>query len=145
MFKLNTYVTHLVSQLVAWWHFGRTKRFLIWTVISFLTNLGITVFFTEVLLFKEHISFAIALVFVFFMNFLGCRFYIFNDSKISWRAQFTAFFLSTIGFRISEYLTFYLLVRIFHMEYILVFVLVTGVSFCLKQYITRMFVFPKSQ
>jgi putative flippase GtrA len=132
----------VIGRLRTGWVQGHMRRYLIWAPVSFGSNLGLTVGFIEVLLFRETTAFAIALVMVFFFNFLGARYYIFRDSKTSWRSQLRGFFLSNVFFRCVEYLAFYLLVEMVELKYLYAFFVVLGTSFVLKYLVHRLWIFP---
>ena len=84
-------------------------RYLFVTGLSFITNLGLTVFLTEALTLPAEVSFAIALITVFVMNFLFMRYYIYVNQEGSATHQFIMYTFSAIGFRGLEYIAFLIL------------------------------------
>ena len=85
---------------------GGFLRYFFVTGLSFITNLSLTVFFTEVLNLPEEVSFAIALITVFVMNFLFMRYYIYLSQEGSATRQFIMYTFSAFGFRGLEYIAF---------------------------------------
>lgn len=88
---------------------GSFVRYFLVTGLSFITNLGLTVFLTEALTLPEEVSFAIALITVFVMNFLFMRHYIYLSQEGSAIRQFIIYTFSAIGFRGLEYSAFLIL------------------------------------
>ena len=81
-------------------------RYLFVTGLSFVTNLGLTVLLTEVVNLPEELSFAVALMVVFLLNFFFMRYYIYTGCEGSAKRQFAMYIFSAIGFRGTEYVAF---------------------------------------
>lgn len=81
-------------------------RYLFVTGLSFVTNFGLTVLLTEVVNLPEELSFAVALMVVFFLNFFLMRHYIYTGCEGSTKRQFIMYAFSAIGFRGTEYVAF---------------------------------------
>ncbi|MFC1572480.1 GtrA family protein [Candidatus Eisenbacteria bacterium] len=119
---------HLPTRDTTW----RFFRFCVLTVISFSINLGLTALLHEVFAIDERVSFAIALVVVFVVNFLMQRYYVYRAAGGSARRQLVLYLLSSLGFRGSEYLAFLLVHSVLGVHYLISVVGVLGVSFMAK-------------
>lgn len=106
-------------------------RFVTGAGVSFGSTLAITYAATEWLRFDERLSFAVSLACVFFINFLYLRHFVFG-SQLPWRRQLRDFFLTSIGFRLAEYLAFLVLLDLLDVHYLFSVVLVLSVSFLFK-------------
>jgi putative flippase GtrA len=92
-------------------------RFAIMSALSFATNLGITTGLHEGAGVAPQISFAVALVTVFLMNFAGLRWWIFAGTRRPLGSQFAAFGLSSLAFRGLEYGVFLVLLLLLGVDY----------------------------
>jgi len=93
-------------------------RFGMLSGLSFVANISITVLLHEGAGFPEELAFAIALVVVFVMNFLGCRLFVFNAQEGDPKRQFAMFLSSSVIFRLGEYLAFLLIHTLLGLYYI---------------------------
>jgi len=109
---------------------GSGIRYVIQSLISAAGNLGITAALHEGFSVAEEIAYAVALVCVFAINFLGFRYFVYPGRHRPVAKQLAAFFLSSIGFRLTEYVSFVIL--IWWIPYQLAIVLILGVSFVTK-------------
>jgi hypothetical protein len=105
-------------------------------------NIGITIFFHELLKFSEEIAFAIALLIIFVLNFILFRFFIFEDSFTPLSAQFINYSLFAAGFRLSEYLVFLFFHTFIGIDYKLVTTCTLVISSITKYFAYR-FLFNK--
>lgn len=110
----------------------RLARFIAVSTVGFPLNLGITVFTHEVLDASEELSFAIALVTVFFFNFACSRYIIFRATNGDPRRQLLRYALFSAMFRLAEYVAFLLVRSLFDTQYVIAAVFVLGTSFLLK-------------
>jgi len=110
--------------------------------LSFVVNIGLTIFLHEVCAVPEEIAFAVAIVVVFLMNFTAMRHYIYKGSSGPLGGQFATFAVSSIGFRGTEYLGFLVLHSWLGFDYRVVVVGVTGVSAGVK-FLYYKFVFER--
>jgi putative flippase GtrA len=108
---------------------------------SFALNFGITVGLHQVLGAPEEAAFAVALVTVFVMNFLGMRYFVYPGEHRSVGKQLMLFAVSSGSFRGLEYLAFLALHTWLHYPYRLVLVVVLGTSFVAKYCYYKVFVF----
>ncbi len=95
------------------------------SVLSLGVNLGVTVLLHEVLHASEELSYAIALIVVFTMNFMLSRHVVFRSTSGDSIRQATLFGISTLSFRGLEYVLFLLLHTVMDLWYVGVIV---GVS-----------------
>jgi putative flippase GtrA len=119
-------------------------RYLIITGLSFLTNIGLTVFSTEVLTFPEEVSYAIALVTVFVMNFLFMRYYIYVSREQSAKRQFLLYGMSAVGFRGVEYISFLIIHTWLAVQYALAIIEIQVCSAMVKFFYYKIVVFRKN-
>jgi len=111
---------------------GASIRYLVFSGASFCANLGITAALHEVLGVSPELAFAIALTFVFGMNFAGLRWWIFAGTKRPFGSQLLGFGLSSLIFRGLEYAGYLLLLRGLGVPYLAAAVATIGVSFVAK-------------
>jgi putative flippase GtrA len=109
--------------------------------ISFATNVGLTAFLHELVHLPEEVAFAISLVTVFTMNFLACRYVVFSGRAGDPKRQLVLYALSSLGFRLGEYLAFLALHTWLGTPYLLAIFVVLGVSFVIKFLYYRFVVF----
>ena len=110
----------------------RLFRFGSGAAVSFGGTLAITFVATEWLHAREELSFAIAVVVMFFVNFAYLRYVVFTAGDKSWQSQMSGFFLASIGFRGAEYLAFLILLNVLDLHYLLSVAAVLGLSFLVK-------------
>ena len=110
----------------------RLLRFGSGAAISFGGTLAVTFVATEGLHLREEVSFALAVVIMFFVNFAYLRYVVFPAGAKPWRAQMYGFFVASVGFRGAEYLAFLILLNVLHVHYMLSVALVLGLSFLVK-------------
>ena len=116
-------------------------RFGVLSGLSFTMNLGLTTTLHETCRLPAEAAFAIAIVAVFFMNFLFMRYYVFPGGRRSATGQLALYGLSSLGFRGGEYLGFLALYTWLGLYYILAIVAVTGASLVTKFFYYRSVVF----
>lgn len=114
------------SRLVRLFRFGSGAA------VSFGGTLAVTYVATEWLHLREEVSFALAVVVMFFVNFAWLRYVVFPAGGKPWQVQMYGFFLASIGFRGAEYLAFLVLLNVLHLHYMLSVALVLGLSFLVK-------------
>lgn len=107
-------------------------RFLNNSALSFVVNLGLTIFIRELLGAPAEVSFAIALVTVFIMNFFTLRYYVYQGESIPWRGQFAVYTGSAATFRGLEYVGFLLLHTWLGIDYRFVIISILIVSSIVK-------------
>lgn len=114
------------------------SSFFRWAVISswsFLLNIGGTVFLHEIVGLTEVFSYALVLLALLSINFLGCRYYVFSSDQGQEKGffkQFSGFLGSSVVFRFSEFLVFWFLVEVLGLYYVVVAVCVAGFFFVVK-------------
>ena len=104
-------------------------RFGLLGAFSFTLNLALTVVLHEVLGAPEEAAFAIGLLTVFTVNFLACRYLVFDAARGDPKRQLAGFVAGSVVFRLAEYLAFLLLHTAFGVHYAvaIVAILVTSV------------------
>jgi putative flippase GtrA len=110
-------------------------------LVSFTLNLGLSALLHEVLGASEELSFGISLAVVFAVNFLACRYIIFDAAGGNLVQQLTAFTLSSLAFRGMEYIAFLLLHSLIGIHYLIAIITVLGVSMISKFFFYRSTVF----
>lgn len=123
--------------------FGRIHRLGVVAIISFALNVLLTVLLTEILNNSPQISFAIALGFIFLLNFFSTRYWVFKDrvNESNGVAQFLKCITVSMSFRFIEWVAFYVLLDKLSFHYIAVLVGVLCISFLTKSLIYDRFVF----
>lgn len=111
------------------------------SVVSFGLNLGITAAGHEWLGLPEELAFLISLGTVMVINFLACRYLIFEASEGSATQQAIRFLASAIGFRSAEYLTFLAIHTWLGVHYLIAVTGVLGFFFVAKFLFFGRFVF----
>ncbi len=116
--------------------------FITLSALSFAVNIGITALCHELLHLPEELAYAIALVTIFWQNFLLCRYVVFRSSHRPFWPQVGAFTAATIQFRLAEYLVWLLLLHLLHLHYLVAVILVSGFFTILKFFFLGNRVFP---
>lgn len=120
-------------------------RYVLVTCLSFVTNVGMTILLTEVLTLSEEVSFAIALITVFIMNFLFMRYYIYVSREGSAKRQFMMYMLSAIGFRGLEYISFLMIHTWLDVQYVVAIIEIQGCSSLVKFFYYKIAVFREKR
>ena len=120
-------------------------RYVIITGLSFVINLGLTVFLTEVIIFPEEASYAVALVTVFLMNFFFMRYFIYVSREGSAKRQFMFYMLSAMGFRGLEYISFLMIHTWLSVQYALAIIEIQVCSAIVKFFYYKVVVFRQKQ
>jgi len=109
-------------------------------IVSLVTSLGIAfgLFYLGV---SESISFAVALAVTYFLNFSGCRWFVFLSTDVPVITQFIQFAITNGSFRIIEYLSLLALSTLEFSNYYTRVLLVLGTSFVIKFFVYGKFVF----
>lgn len=85
------------------------RRFVVLSGLSFFTTLGVTWIVVEWLDLAAEFGYLAALIVALLQNFSGMRWYVYPGSTLPVFPQFTAFIISSFGFRALEYLAFLVL------------------------------------
>lgn len=109
--------------------FARFLRFGALGVASFFANLGITVALHDLLGTSAEVAYAVALVTVMIMNFLLCRYVVFDAGNGSFRAQAVQFLAGACLFRGAEYVGFLVLHSLLGLQYVVAIVVVQVLAF----------------
>jgi len=126
---------HWAGQLEALLRYG------LMSVNSFVINFGLTFSLHEFLALPEELAFAIGLITMLVINFVGFRYYVFKASAETAPQQMMRFFLTALGFRSSEYLTFMLVHTIMGVDYRVAVVGILALSTIAKFFCYRLLVF----
>jgi putative flippase GtrA len=119
-------------------------RYLVFSGISFCLNVGITATLREAFGVSPEIAFAVALVTVFVINFIGLRWWVFAGTERALAKQFAAFVLSSLCFRGLEYCAYLVLLRAFDVPYLIAVVATIGVSFVVKYVVYGSWLFSRT-
>ena len=112
-----------------------TAGFVRWTVasgFSFFVVLGLTMLLHEVLFVSEKIAFLVPLIVVLVANFFTCRWFVFRGTPGEILPQFAGYALSSAGFRLTEYLVYWILLDCLGLWYVAAAVIVMPTSFIIK-------------
>lgn len=115
-------------------------QFGLWGVGSFLFNLGFTYLLHEQIGFSEEVAFAVSLAVVLTINFLGCRYVIF-DSKGAIQQEFAHFFGASLAFRAGDYALFLMVHTVFGVHYLIAITVILGATTVVKFAYYRLLVF----
>jgi putative flippase GtrA len=115
-------------------------RYFVMTGVSASITLGLPFLLHEVFSVRPDIAVAIGLGTAFVVNFVTGKFYVFRRQG-SAKAQFGRFTLVSLLFRVCEYLLFLLLHNGFDVQYMIANIAVLLLSFCLKFFVYKIFVF----
>ena len=119
--------------------FGQLFKFGLTSVASFVVNVGGTWLLTEALGLPPEVSYALALVAVFCMNFFLMRLWVFPEGKsVSALRQARAFLFVTIAFRIAEYGSFFILHTLGKLDYLWSIIAISIVATGLKFFTNRL-------
>lgn len=110
--------------------FFQGSKFGILSVLSVFLTLSVTITAHEVLTFTEEVSYCLALVVVFLVNFLGMRYFVYpkNNHKKHLVRQFLEFLITSFLFRSIEFLLFIVIHSWFGINYLIAIMLVMIVS-----------------
>jgi putative flippase GtrA len=118
-------------------------RYLVMSGISFTLNIGTTATLHEGFGVAPEIAFAIALVLVFTINFIGLRWWVFAGTDRSLGSQFLGFGVSSLCFRSLEYGGYWVLLRVLAVPYLVAAVATIGVSFVVKYVVYDSWLFSR--
>jgi putative flippase GtrA len=112
--------------------------------VSFAVNIGITSSLHEGIGVSPEISFAVALLVVFVMNFAAMRWWIFAGTNRRLGSQLLGFGFSSLAFRGLEYCGYLVLYRVLGIPYLGAAVATIGVSFVAKYVVYDSWLFTRS-
>ena len=120
---------------------ARATRFVGLGGVSFAVNVGLTVLLTERLRLAPEGALAISILVVFTMNFLACRYFVFDGRSQDFRRQLLLFAMASGGFRGAEYLAFVVCHRLLGIQYVVALVGILVVSTMVKFFVYQRVVF----
>jgi putative flippase GtrA len=121
-------------------HLNEGLRYLLMTGMSAVLSLGIPFALHEGFAVRPDIAVAIGLGTAFAVNFVTAKLFVFKR-KGSTKTQLGRYTLVSFMFRSGEYLSFLLLHGLFGIQYMVANVSVLFLSFCLKFFVYKIFVF----
>ncbi|MFQ5416991.1 MAG: GtrA family protein [Myxococcota bacterium] len=124
---------------------GAPGRFLLLGGLSFSLNLGITAALHEIFGVSPEVSFAVALVAVFCVNFAIMRCWVFRGTSRPIRSQLAGFGVSSLFFRGLEYAGYFALFRYARFPYLVAALTVIGISFTLKYVVYNFWLFSREK
>ena len=125
--------------------FGAPVRFFLLGALSFSVNLGITAGLHEIVGVSPEVSFAIALVVAFCMNFALMRWWVFRGTARPILDQLMGFGVSSLFFRGLEYVGYIVLYRVAGLRYLVAAVAVLATSFTLKYVVYDTWLFSREK
>lgn len=102
------------------------------SAVSFLVNVGMFALLSGPLGMPPEVAAACAVSIVMVINFLACRYWVFEASSGKLTRQFVMFLLATLAFRSLEIAVFSLVYRHLGINELLAYVAVLSASFVLK-------------
>jgi putative flippase GtrA len=108
--------------------------------MSALLSLGVPFVLHEGFAVRPDIAVAIGLASAFVMNFIVAKLFVFRK-KGPVKREVARFTLVSLAFRSSEYLAFLLLHAVFGIQYMIANATVLFISFCVKFFVYKLFVF----
>jgi putative flippase GtrA len=124
---------------------GAPGRFLLLGALSFSVNLGITAALHEIFGVSPEVSFAVALIVVFLMNFSMMRWWVFRGTRRPILEQLASFGASSLFFRGLEYAGYLVLLRHGGFPYLGAAFTVIGISFTLKYLVYNFWLFSREK
>jgi putative flippase GtrA len=121
-------------------HFLEGLRYLVMSGVSASLSLGIPFVLHEGFAVRPDIAVAIGLTTAFVVNFFAAKQFVFRK-RGSVKAQLGRYTLVSFLFRSGEYLCFLLLHSVFGIQYMVANTSVLLLSFCLKFFVYKIFVF----
>ncbi|QDT91683.1 hypothetical protein Pan161_33450 [Gimesia algae] len=120
--------------------YNKSVRYVMLIIVSLVTNLGLAfgLFYLGV---SESASFAVALTVTYFLNFSGCRWFVFSSTDVPVTTQFIQFAITNGSFRLLEYSSLLVLSTLEFSNYYMRVLLVLGTSFVIKFFVYGKFVF----
>jgi putative flippase GtrA len=112
---------------------------------SFAMVFGLTTFLVQVMHVGEKLAFLIPLSILFVTNFFVCRYFVYRNTHDSIVHQFLRYSASSIGFRVLEYVTYWLLLDFLQLWYVTVMLVVMPTSFVMKFLFFKVTVFGHRQ
>jgi putative flippase GtrA len=109
--------------------------------VGFVVNFGLTAFLHEIVGLSAELAFAVALVVVFFGNFLSCRYLVFDATADDPKKQLLHYAFASFGFRFAQWSSFVVLHRWLGVPYLLAVAVVLVSWFLIKFSVYRAFVF----
>jgi putative flippase GtrA len=127
-------------------HFLEGFRYLVMSGMSAVLSLGLPFLLHEGFAVRPDIAVACGLAAAFVMNFFVARLFVFRK-KGPVKKQLGRFALVSFAFRSGEYLAFLFLHSVLGVQYMLATASVLFLSFCLKFFVYKIFVFihPEKQ
>ena len=119
---------------------NKSVRYVMLIIVSLVTNLGLAFGFFYLGI-SESISFAVALAVTYFLNFSGCRWFVFLSTDVPVTTQFFQFAITNGSFRLLEYSSLLVLSKLEFSNYYMRVLLVLGTSFIIKFFVYGKFVF----
>lgn len=115
------------------------------SALSAALSLSLPVIMHEFMGVAEEIAVAAAMVIVFFINFLTIRIFVFRSTGGGSLNQFGKFAVSSIGFRLAEYLAFLAVFKILEINYVVSLFCVLAIGTVAKFFFHRTYVFTKEK
>lgn len=115
-------------------------RYLLMTGVSAIFTLGVPILLHEGLFIEEEKAVAIALSTAFIINFLTTRYYVFKAGS-GVNGQAVRYAVTSVAFRVSEYLAFLVLHSLLNIYYAFALVLIMLTSLVFKFLVNRIYVF----
>jgi len=120
-------------------------RFVLLGAISFSTNLCVTAGLHELVHVSPDASFAIGLATVFILNFAVMRWWVFPGSGLSMGRQLAGFAMTSVVFRVAEFLVFLLLRHVGGTYYLLAAAGTLCFSLVLKYFVYGSWLFASAR
>lgn len=121
-----------------------SPRMLLVSAISYAVNFGIFALLVKFAEWPPEIAAVVGIVTVTALNFLACRYFIFEARDGSIRRQLFLYLASTTAFRAAELATFSLIYRTVPSNALVVYPIVLAVSYVAKYVFAGLVVFKKS-
>lgn len=102
------------------------------SLISFGLNLGLFTFFVKLAAITPELSAAVAAIIVMGLNFVACRYWIFDARGGNAHKQLALFMVATLAFRGAEIGLFSFIYRLTYSDELLVYSIVLVTSFLIK-------------
>jgi putative flippase GtrA len=124
---------------------AKFRGYLTVSALSFVINIGLTSFLHQVINMKPMWAYGISLIVLLCINFLLMRYWVYRKhlQPGTLQKQFIATGITSIGFRLSEWLFFVGLNEFFRLYYLVAMFIVMCTSFIVKFFVYDTLIFNK--
>lgn len=120
---------------------AKSGRMACLSIVSYLVNISLFFILVNKVGLPSEVGAPLAMFMMFFLNFFGCRHFVYSASAESLSAQVGGFGVATLVFRICELLLLYIISRFTGWDGLWVYSVVLCTSAFIKTYLYGRFIF----